>query len=79
MHAIPRGFGERMVAHRLQVFRVPDAIPYDVAVLTEPLSIAVHAVLRHPPRDGDDVLVIGGEPSRSPSSGRSAIFARGHG
>jgi L-iditol 2-dehydrogenase len=56
----PGGFGERMVAHRSQVFRVPDAIPDDVAVLTEPLSIATHAVLRHPPREGDDVLVIGG-------------------
>ena len=56
----PGGFGERMVAHRSQVFRVPDSIPDDVAVLAEPLSIAVHAVLRHPPKDGDDVLVVGG-------------------
>jgi L-iditol 2-dehydrogenase len=61
--AYPGGFGERMVAHRSQVFRVPDKVPDDVAVLAEPLSIAVHAVLRHPPRGNDGserVLVIGG-------------------
>jgi len=56
----PGGFGERMVAHRSQVFRVPDGVPDDVAALAEPLSIAAHAVLRHPPKDGDDVLVVGG-------------------
>jgi threonine dehydrogenase-like Zn-dependent dehydrogenase len=56
----PGGFSERMVAHKSQVFRVPDSVPNEVAVLTEPLAIAVHAVLRHPPKDGEDVLVVGG-------------------
>jgi threonine dehydrogenase-like Zn-dependent dehydrogenase len=58
----PGGFGERMVAHRSQVFRVPDSIADELAVLTEPLSVAVHAVLRHPPVDDEEVLVIGGGP-----------------
>ncbi len=57
---LPGGFGERMVAHKSQVFRVPDKLPDDVAVLTEPLTIAVHAVLRHPPREGENVLIVGG-------------------
>ena len=56
----PGGFSERMVAHRSQVFRVPDAVSDDAAVLAEPLAIAVHAVLRHPPRDGENILVVGG-------------------
>jgi threonine dehydrogenase-like Zn-dependent dehydrogenase len=56
----PGGFSERMVAHRSQVFRVPDGVPDDVAVLAEPLSVALHAVLRHPPKDGERVLVLGG-------------------
>jgi threonine dehydrogenase-like Zn-dependent dehydrogenase len=60
--AWPGGFADTMVAHASQVYRVPDAVPDDVAVLTEPLAVAVHAVLRHPPRDGEDVLVIGGGP-----------------
>jgi threonine dehydrogenase-like Zn-dependent dehydrogenase len=58
----PGGFGETMVAHASQVFRVPDGLADEVAVQTEPLSVAVHAVLRHPPRDDEDVLVIGGGP-----------------
>jgi threonine dehydrogenase-like Zn-dependent dehydrogenase len=58
----PGGFAEAMVAHRSQLFRVPDGIPDGVAVLTEPLAVAVHAVLRHLPHDGEDVLVIGGGP-----------------
>jgi L-iditol 2-dehydrogenase len=56
----PGGMCERIVAHKSMVFRVPEAVPDDVAALTEPLSIAVHAVLRHPPAEGERVLVIGG-------------------
>jgi len=56
----PGGFGEKMVAHKSQLFRVPDGVADDVAVLAEPLSIAVHAVMRHPPKDGEQVLVVGG-------------------
>ncbi|HZS35343.1 MAG TPA: alcohol dehydrogenase catalytic domain-containing protein, partial [Polyangia bacterium] len=54
------GFAESMVAHATQLVRVPDGVPDARAVLTEPLGIGVHAVLRHEPKDGDDVLVIGG-------------------
>ncbi len=57
---LPGGFAERMVAHAFQLFAVPDSIPSARAVLTEPLAVSVHAVLRHPPRDGERVLVIGG-------------------
>ena len=60
--AWPGGFAESMVAHGSQVFRVPDSIADEVAVLTEPLAVSVHAVLRHLPQPGDEVLVIGGGP-----------------
>ena len=56
----PGGFADRMVAHGSQLFRVPDAVSSDVAVLAEPLAVAVHAVLAHPPRPSEPVLVIGG-------------------
>jgi threonine dehydrogenase-like Zn-dependent dehydrogenase len=58
--ALPGGFSERMVAHSSQVFRVPDSITDDVAVLAEPLAIGMHAVMRNPPKGAEDVLVIGG-------------------
>ncbi|MEZ4409228.1 MAG: zinc-binding dehydrogenase [Polyangiales bacterium] len=57
---LPGGFSESMVAHRGQLFRVPASVPDEVAVLTEPLTVAAHAVLKNPPRDGASVLVIGG-------------------
>lgn len=57
---LPGGFSERMIAHRTQLFRVPDGVPDEVAVLTEPLAVGVHAVLQHPPRGAERVLVIGG-------------------
>jgi L-iditol 2-dehydrogenase len=56
----PGGFSDRMVAHRSQLFRVPDALDDERAVLAEPFSVAVHAVLPNLPRDGERVLVIGG-------------------
>ncbi len=56
----PGGFADRMVAHGSQLFRVPDAVSSDVAVLAEPLAVAVHAVLTHPPKASEPVLVVGG-------------------
>lgn len=60
--SLPGGWGERMIAHRSQVFPVSDALSDDAAVLIEPLSIGVHAVLRSPPAPEDTVLVIGSGP-----------------
>jgi L-iditol 2-dehydrogenase len=60
---LPGGWGERMIAHRSQIFPVPEAVSDRAAVLVEPLSIGVHAVLRAPPRDPmEDVLVLGSGP-----------------
>ena len=43
---LPGGWGEQMIAHKRQVFPVPDDVPDRVAVLAEPFSIGVHAVLQ---------------------------------
>lgn len=48
------------VAHRSQLLRVPEQLSDEAAVLAEPFAVALHAVLRAFPRDGDDVLVVGG-------------------
>jgi L-iditol 2-dehydrogenase len=53
------GWAEQCVAHRTQLFPVPDAVPDRAASLHEPVSIAVHGLLRQPPRNGDAVLVVG--------------------
>ena len=57
---LPGGFCSELVAPRHQLFAVPEALPDHVAVLTEPLAIGMHGVLRAMPKDTDHVLVIGG-------------------
>jgi threonine dehydrogenase-like Zn-dependent dehydrogenase len=41
------------------LFPLPDTVADDAATLHEPVSIAVHGLLRSPPTNGDPVLVIG--------------------
>jgi threonine dehydrogenase-like Zn-dependent dehydrogenase len=57
---LPGGFTEKILAHSTQLQRVPDSVPDSRAVLTEPLSIGVHAVLHREPREDEQVLIIGG-------------------
>ncbi len=59
---LPGGWGERIVAHSTQLFPLDPRISSRAAVLVEPLSIGVHAVLNAPPTPGHDVLVIGSGP-----------------
>ena len=57
---LPGGWGEQIIAHRRQVFPVPDSIPDRIAVLAEPLSIGMHGVLRSGAlRSPGPILVIG--------------------
>jgi len=53
------GFSEYMVAHQSQWVRLPDEFTEAQALLTEPIAVAVHAVLKEPPKPGHKVLVIG--------------------
>jgi threonine dehydrogenase-like Zn-dependent dehydrogenase len=59
---LPGGLADLMVAHQSQLFPVPTYVSDGRAVLTEPLAVAVHAVLRNAPSAGERVLVIGGGP-----------------
>lgn len=53
-------WSERFLAHRSQVFAVPDGVSDENALMAEPMACAVHPVVTYPPADGDTVLVIGG-------------------
>ncbi|MBW2255845.1 MAG: zinc-binding dehydrogenase, partial [Deltaproteobacteria bacterium] len=59
---LPGGWGEQLVAHQSQLHPVSDNLADAVAVLIEPLSIPVHALLRSPPQGNEPVLVIGSGP-----------------
>lgn len=54
------GFAEYVVAHKSQVFVVPEGVSPESAALTEPLAVGLQAVLDNKPADTDKVLVIGG-------------------
>lgn len=53
------GWSEEMLLHEQQLFRLPAQLNDEQAVLIEPAAVALHAVLRCPPRVGERVLIIG--------------------
>ncbi|HEX6547471.1 MAG TPA: zinc-binding dehydrogenase [Candidatus Dormibacteraeota bacterium] len=53
------GWGEVAVAHRSQLFAVPDGLPDEAAVLIEPFACCVHAALRGAATPEDVVVVYG--------------------
>ena len=53
------GWGTSLVAHESQLYQVPEALPNEAAVLTEPLSCAIHGVLQAQLYEGSRVLVVG--------------------
>jgi threonine dehydrogenase-like Zn-dependent dehydrogenase len=44
------------------LFAIPDEVPYEVAALTEPLSVALHAVNQGKPEPGQTAVVFGAGP-----------------
>ena len=53
------GWSDQLAAHHSQLHVAPDGVDDLGLALCEPLSIAVHGVLRRPPSPGAPVLVIG--------------------
>jgi threonine dehydrogenase-like Zn-dependent dehydrogenase len=56
---LPGGWSTGMIAHRSQLHAVPDQLSDEAAVLVEPFSVALHAVLAAPPHPAEQVVVIG--------------------
>lgn len=59
LRGIGGGFGDTIVTHETAMYPAPEHLTQDQATLSEPISIAVHATMQHPPKAGDKVLVIG--------------------
>lgn len=64
MHAgtckdVSGGFATHVPAHETGCYRIPDAASFDDAVLADPASVALHAILRAPPEPKETVLVYG--------------------
>jgi threonine dehydrogenase-like Zn-dependent dehydrogenase len=52
-------WSEYYLAHACQVYRVPEPVSDENAVLVEPFTIGLHAALQFPPRDEETVLIMG--------------------
>jgi len=59
VRGLPGGFSQFIWAHRSQIHPLPDGLALGVAVLADPLAVALHAVARAPDFGGGAVLVIG--------------------
>jgi threonine dehydrogenase-like Zn-dependent dehydrogenase len=53
------GFAPLMAAHQSQLFPIPEEVSFEQAVLADPFSVSLHAILKSPPSDGDLALVYG--------------------
>ncbi len=57
---LPGGWSDELVAHVTQLHAVPAGMSDETAVMVEPFSVALHAVLATPPAAGERAVVIGG-------------------
>ena len=53
------GYAERMVINELLGLKVPAGIPPEIAAMTEPLAVGVHAVAKSRIAGGDSAIVLG--------------------
>ena len=54
------GFAPYFVAHKSQLYKVPEGLDLDAAVMTEPLAVALQTLFDNMPEPGEKILVIGG-------------------
>ncbi len=54
------GFAPYLVAHKIQLYRVPETVSLEAAVMTEPVAVALQTIFDNMPEAGDKTLVIGG-------------------
>jgi threonine dehydrogenase-like Zn-dependent dehydrogenase len=57
--AVTGGYASLVPAHESQLFAIPDKVSFDQAVLADPFSVSLHAILAAPPPEGALALVYG--------------------
>ncbi|HEY7416634.1 MAG TPA: alcohol dehydrogenase catalytic domain-containing protein, partial [Ktedonobacteraceae bacterium] len=57
--ALGGGWSEEMLLHEDQLFRVAPELSDEQAVMLAPTAVALHAVLRHFPQQGEQILIVG--------------------
>lgn len=56
---VPGGYSDRMIAHESMCFPIPDEVSDEIAALSDPFSVAMHAIRKAPPKPGETVIVYG--------------------
>jgi len=57
--AVSGGYASLLAAHESQLFPIPDSVSFDQAVLADPFSVSLHAILKSPPSSEGLALVYG--------------------
>lgn len=55
----PGGYSERMVVNEMMSIKVPNGLSHELAAMTEPLAVGVHAVAKSRITSGEAAVVIG--------------------
>jgi len=55
----PGGYSEMLVANEMMSIKVPNGLSHELAAMTEPLAVGVHAVAKSRIAQGDAALIIG--------------------
>ena len=55
----PGGYAEKLVANEMMAIKVPNGLPVELAALTEPLAVGVHAVAKSGIARGEAAVVLG--------------------
>ena len=55
----PGGYSERIVINEMMSIKVPNGLPAELAAMTEPLAVGVHAVEKSRISQGDAAVIIG--------------------
>jgi len=55
----PGGYSERIVINEMMSIKVPNGLPAELAAMTEPLAVGVHAVEKSRIAQGDAAVIIG--------------------
>ena len=58
-HPVGGGFGDSFVAPAASLVSVPDNLPDDLAIFTEPVAVALHSAWRRRAAAGEKVMVLG--------------------
>ncbi len=58
-HPVGGGFGDTFVAPASTLVPVPEDLPDELAIFTEPVAVAIHAAWRRRARAGERVMVLG--------------------